>query len=93
MAAALPGAGPGPDDLGGRRPDCVDRRIVALPHVGLTDAAIARQLGLGHRIVQRRLQALMARVGAATRFPLGRYAARSGRLDEEPANDVEEQRS
>ncbi|MBY8883123.1 helix-turn-helix domain-containing protein [Actinacidiphila acidipaludis] len=63
------------------RLDAVDRKIVALLHVGLTDAAIARQLGMGHRTVQRRLQRLMESVGAATRFQLGWHAAVSGWLD------------
>ncbi|MFE5239766.1 MULTISPECIES: helix-turn-helix domain-containing protein [unclassified Streptomyces] len=58
-----------------------DREIVALLHTGLTDAAIARQLGMGHRTVQRRLRALMDEVGAATRFQLGWHAARAGWLD------------
>ncbi|MET9918206.1 helix-turn-helix transcriptional regulator [Streptomyces sp. NPDC059605] len=66
----------------------VDREIVALLHVGLTDAAIARQLGMGHRTVQRRLHALMDEVGAATRFQLGWYAARAGWLDGENGNSV-----
>ncbi|MFF0286622.1 hypothetical protein [Streptomyces sp. NPDC005262] len=61
--------------------EAVDRQIVSLLYVGLTDAAIARQLGMGHRTVQRRLQSLMVEVGAATRFQLGWRAARSGWLD------------
>ncbi|MBO1336413.1 helix-turn-helix transcriptional regulator [Streptomyces sp. VRA16 Mangrove soil] len=61
--------------------DAADRNILALLHVGLTDAAIARQLGMGHRTVQRRLRALMARAGAATRFQLGWHAARAGWLE------------
>ncbi|MGW3508891.1 helix-turn-helix domain-containing protein [Streptomyces sp. NPDC000994] len=83
------GTGPGPDGPGKSRLDAVDRQIVALLHVGLTDAAIARQLGMGHRTVQRRLHALMEEVGAATRFQLGWHAARSGWLDETPANPPE----
>ncbi|MFC9856291.1 MULTISPECIES: helix-turn-helix transcriptional regulator [unclassified Streptomyces] len=63
-----------------------DRQIVALLHIGLTDVAIARQLGVGYRTVQRRLQAMMAEAGAATRFQLGCYAVRSGWLDGEPDN-------
>ncbi|WP_377268713.1 helix-turn-helix transcriptional regulator [Peterkaempfera sp. SMS 1(5)a] len=65
--------------------DTVDRQIVALLHVGLTDAAIARQLGMGHRTVQRRLQVLMASVGAVTRFQLGWHAAAAGSLDADAA--------
>ncbi|MEV5202584.1 helix-turn-helix transcriptional regulator [Streptomyces sp. NPDC053720] len=64
----------------------IDRQIVALLHVGLTDAAIARQLGMGHRTVQRRLHALMDEVGAATRFQLGWYAARAGWLPDTSDN-------
>ncbi|MFJ4900212.1 helix-turn-helix transcriptional regulator [Streptomyces sp. NPDC088727] len=71
----------------------VDREIVALLHVGLTDAAIARQLGMGHRTVQRRLRSLMDEVGAATRFQLGWYAAHAGWLDEESGNPVPSQPS
>lgn len=66
----------------------LDRQIVALLHVGLTDAAIARQLGMGHRTVQRRLHALMNEVGAATRFQLGWYAARAGWLPETSDNSL-----
>ncbi|MEU2022374.1 helix-turn-helix transcriptional regulator [Streptomyces sp. NPDC016469] len=64
----------------------VDRQILALLHVGLTDAAIARQLGMGHRTVQRRLHTLMDEVGAATRFQLGWHAARAGWLSETSDN-------
>ncbi|MGW2182712.1 hypothetical protein ACWCXX_32455 [Streptomyces sp. NPDC001732] len=63
-------------------------KTAALLHVGLTDAAIARQLGLGHRTVQRRLHALTDEVGAVTRFQLGWYAARAEWLDEENGNTV-----
>ncbi|MFF9568963.1 hypothetical protein [Streptomyces sp. NPDC014685] len=69
----------------------IDREIVALLHVGLTDAAIARRLGMGHRTVQRRLHALMDEVGAATRFRLGWYAARAGWLDGKNGNPVSPQ--
>ncbi|WP_328885430.1 hypothetical protein [Streptomyces sp. NBC_00316] len=74
--------------------EAVDRQIVSLLYVGLTDAAIARQLGMGHRTVQRRLQSLMVEVGAATRFQLGWRAARSGWLEEadaqSPSNRIED---
>ncbi len=61
--------------------DALDRRILTLLRVGLTDAAIARQVGVGHRTVQRRLSALMRRTGATTRFQLGWHTARTDWLD------------
>ncbi|MFE5690772.1 hypothetical protein, partial [Streptomyces sp. NPDC056512] len=73
---------------GGRELDATDRQIVELLHIGLTDAAMARQLGMGHRTVQRRLRALMEEAGAVTRFQLGWHAARAGWLDGEAANSV-----
>ncbi|MFB7995999.1 helix-turn-helix transcriptional regulator [Streptomyces sp. NPDC056002] len=72
---------PGVEETPGRQLDRLDRRILALLHAGLTDVAIARQLGMGHRTVQRRLHALMARADASTRFQLGAHAARVGWLD------------
>ncbi|MFE5307243.1 hypothetical protein [Isoptericola sp. NPDC056605] len=72
------------DDEGDSRPDAVDHRILALLRVGLTDAAIAHRLGMGHRTVQRRLQTLMASTGASTRFQLGWRAAEAGWLDHDP---------
>jgi len=51
---------------------------VGVPRVGLsglTDEAIARQLGLSHRTVQRRVAAFMADLGAHTRFQAGVKAA------------------
>jgi hypothetical protein len=42
---------------------------------GFTDEAIARQLGTSHRTVQRRVAALMADLGAQTRFQVGVRAA------------------
>ncbi|HEX6685280.1 MAG TPA: helix-turn-helix domain-containing protein [Candidatus Limnocylindrales bacterium] len=52
------------------------QRLVALLLSGLTDDAIARQLGVGHRTVQRQLAALMRELGATTRFQAGAQAAR-----------------
>ncbi|MGW0853799.1 helix-turn-helix transcriptional regulator [Streptomyces sp. NPDC002690] len=74
-----------PEDDSGSSIDPTDRRILALLHLGLTDSAIARQLGMGHRTVQRRLQRLMARVGASTRFQLGCHSARNGWLEDAPS--------
>lgn len=56
----------------------VERRIVSLLAHGLSDEAIARQLGIGYRTVQRRIQELMARLSATSRFQAGVLAARRG---------------
>ncbi|WEH40516.1 helix-turn-helix transcriptional regulator [Streptomyces sp. AM 2-1-1] len=69
------------DGADGTGPAQEDRRILALLHLGMTDSAIARHLGVGHRTVQRRLQKLMAQVGASTRFQLGWHAARNDWID------------
>lgn len=60
------------------KPDVVDRRILALLLVGLTDQAVANQLGLGLRTVQRRISALMSLARAETRIQLGWQAHRRG---------------
>ncbi|WP_159011880.1 helix-turn-helix transcriptional regulator [Streptomyces sp. NRRL F-5123] len=65
--------------------NAIDRKIIALLHVGLTDSAIARQLRLSHRTVQRRLHRIMEQVGVSSRFQLGWYVAGSGWLDPEGA--------
>ncbi|MBE1583240.1 helix-turn-helix domain-containing protein [Nonomuraea angiospora] len=54
-----------------------DARLVALLLSGLTDEAIARQLGVGHRTAERRIAELMSRLGARTRFQAGVQAALS----------------
>lgn len=48
-----------------------DRRLIALLLSGLTDEAIAHQLGLGYRTVQRRVAALLEALGVHTRFQAG----------------------
>jgi DNA-binding CsgD family transcriptional regulator len=56
------------------------QRITALLLSGLTDQAIARQLGVSYRTVQRRIASLMAELDAGTRFQAGVQAAiRAGR--------------
>jgi DNA-binding NarL/FixJ family response regulator len=47
---------------------------------GLTDHAVANQLGLSMRSVQRRIRVLMDLVTAETRLQLGFHAARRGWL-------------
>ena len=71
---ARPGAEPAEE------PDEVDRSILGLLNIGLTDASIARQLGLGYRTVQRRISRLMDMAGAQTRFQLGSRASHVGWL-------------
>ncbi|GGX85371.1 helix-turn-helix transcriptional regulator [Streptomyces fructofermentans] len=58
----------------------VDRRLLALLVTGVTDKAVATQLGLSRRTVQRRIQRLMELAGAATRMQLAWQAARRGWL-------------
>lgn len=52
-----------------------DDRLVTLLLSGLTDDAIARQLGISSRSCQRRVAALMERLGARSRFEAGVKAA------------------
>ncbi|MEU2230921.1 helix-turn-helix transcriptional regulator [Streptomyces vietnamensis] len=58
--------------------DQLDTRILRLLLAGLTDTAVAGQLDLSARTVQRRLQALMARAGVTTRLQLGWHARHHG---------------
>jgi predicted transcriptional regulator/DNA-binding CsgD family transcriptional regulator len=55
-----------------------ERRIISLLAMGLPDETIARQLKIGHRTVQRRVQALLVRLGATSRFQAGVLAAGRG---------------
>ncbi|MEV4560184.1 winged helix-turn-helix transcriptional regulator [Kitasatospora sp. NPDC049285] len=59
-------------------PDETDRRILALLLSGATDAAVAKQLNLGLRTVQRRISRLMSLARADTRIQLGWQAHRRG---------------
>jgi DNA-binding CsgD family transcriptional regulator len=52
-----------------------DQRIIVLLLSGLTDEAIARQLGVSYRTAQRRIAALIERLGVQTRFQAGVQAA------------------
>jgi DNA-binding NarL/FixJ family response regulator len=67
------------DDQAGER-DSEDQKLLSLLAMGLTDEAIARQLGRHSRTVQRHLRRLMNDLGAETRFQAGLQAARLGRL-------------
>jgi sugar-specific transcriptional regulator TrmB/DNA-binding CsgD family transcriptional regulator len=56
----------------------LDRKILALLLSGLTDQAVAAQLDLSLRTLQRRLRHLMDLAGAESRMQLGWHAARNG---------------
>ncbi len=69
------------DDLVEMRPgdiDELDSQILALLLAGLTDQALAGQLGLSLRTVQRRIRVLMDKAGVDTRIQLGWHAGRAG---------------
>ncbi|MGW6014976.1 helix-turn-helix domain-containing protein [Streptomyces sp. NPDC055210] len=71
----------GTDGVGGPDPlSTVDRRLLALLVAGVTDKAVATQLGLSRRTVQRHIQRMMELAGAATRMQLAWQAARRGWL-------------
>ncbi|AYA21534.1 transcriptional regulator [Streptomyces alfalfae] len=57
-----------------------DRRLLWLLAGGATDEVIARELEVSRRTLFRRLQVLMARLGAANRFQLALQAQRCGWL-------------
>ncbi|MDO5051441.1 MAG: LuxR C-terminal-related transcriptional regulator [Pseudoclavibacter sp.] len=56
-----------------------ERGIVTLLAAGLTDEAIARQLGVSVRTVQRKVRSVQRSVGAASRFQLGALTAEGRR--------------
>lgn len=58
--------------------DPLDAHILRLLLAGLTDTAVAGQLQMSARTVQRRLQVLMIRAEATTRLQLGWYASHHG---------------
>ncbi|RZB18103.1 winged helix-turn-helix transcriptional regulator [Streptomyces sp. F001] len=60
--------------------DASDRKILNLLYAGLNDASIARQLAIGHRTVQRRVQRLMELLQANGRVALGARAQELGLL-------------
>jgi DNA-binding CsgD family transcriptional regulator len=55
-----------------------DRDILRMLAGGVSDAAIARQLGISSRTVERRVRVLLDRLNATTRFQAGALAARQG---------------
>ncbi|MFV0407059.1 MAG: hypothetical protein ACK5LN_09595 [Propioniciclava sp.] len=69
--------------------ESTDIAILGLLLTGITDQAIAHQLGTSVRTVQRRVRALMEETGATSRIQLGYEAGRRGWL--EPAASREDQ--
>ena len=67
-----------PDGHGAEDPTTLDRQILALLLAGLTDQAVAAQLDLSLRTLQRRLRHLQDLSGVRTRMQLGWYAAHHG---------------
>jgi sugar-specific transcriptional regulator TrmB len=61
-------------------PDVLDLQVLSLLLAGFTDASIAKQLDLGTRTVQRRVQGLMHRADVKTRLQLGWHAYDRGWL-------------
>lgn len=62
----------------GDAPTELDRRILGLLLAGLTDQAVATQLDLSLRTLQRRVRHLLDLAGVESRMQLGWYAARNG---------------
>lgn len=81
-AAAVPVPGPWPAGGGATGEPAADteseRELVTLLAAGLKDEAVARRLGVSSRTLNRRVSALMQRLGARTRFQAGLQAARDG---------------
>ncbi|MFI8321482.1 LuxR family transcriptional regulator [Streptomyces sp. NPDC085529] len=57
-----------------------DRRLLWLLAAGAADEVIAREIGVSRRTLFRRIQVLMARLGAGNRFQLALQAQRHGWL-------------
>jgi sugar-specific transcriptional regulator TrmB/DNA-binding CsgD family transcriptional regulator len=60
--------------------DELDRDVLKLLLLGLTDAAVGAQLGISVRTVQRRIAELLSRAGVSTRIQLVAEAVRRGWL-------------
>ncbi|WP_199034187.1 helix-turn-helix transcriptional regulator [Glycomyces salinus] len=61
----------------GEDEDTLDEQILALLGQGFGDKAVARNLDVSPRTVQRRLRHLMDQAGASTRFQLGLWLGRT----------------
>jgi DNA-binding NarL/FixJ family response regulator len=56
----------------------VERQVLELLAMGLTDETIADRLGVSRRTLTRHVERLMSKAGVDGRFQLGLYAARNG---------------
>ncbi|WP_229703730.1 helix-turn-helix domain-containing protein [Streptomyces albiflavescens] len=75
------GAVSGTDGIGGANSlSPTDHKLLSLLVAGVADKAIASQMGLSRRTVQRRIQSMMEHAGATTRMQLAWQAARRGWL-------------
>ncbi len=78
IANGLSGPSIGPES--GNDPSAEHRQLAQLLASGLTDSAIARQLGLSTRTMRRRTRELFDELQATNRFQAGLQAARRGWL-------------
>jgi DNA-binding CsgD family transcriptional regulator len=70
-----------PMHVGDRSPSSlrpVERQVLELLAMGLTDETIADRLGVSRRTLTRHVERLMSKAGVDGRFQLGLYAARNG---------------
>ena len=65
-------------DLGPEEPDSDDVPLLTMLLAGLTDEAIARDLGISPRTLQRRVRGLLDLAGVDTRLQLGYVVAQRG---------------
>jgi hypothetical protein len=69
-----------PNRIGYDAPNEIDRALLPLLTIGMTDQAIADHLGWHERTAHRHLRGMMHRLDAATRFQAGYQAVRRGWL-------------
>lgn len=77
---SVAGDTPAPADGGEDTPSALERRIVRMLAAGVKDEAIARQLEVSSRTINRYMDRIMGKLGATTRFQAGLQAARHGWL-------------
>lgn len=87
LGVALPDTAPGADEVvaGGRAGTAMtlereDHALLRHLVLGVTDQAIAREMGISTRTVTRRVSRLQERLGVSTRFQLGVRAVERGLL-------------